>query len=192
MFVEGINRNVCFILHKSHCCCKSLVWNDFNLKKPLKALTFAPANETVNMKKYLLLLIPILFSIALQGNVTEIIRPEVPVSKTIRFSIFAAIDYTAPSYKHSKAQVLLSIWKYKGGEPELVWSQVIDQGQLRNYPNEESALFREVHINNVREKSEELVAGYKIIYNSKGSELSYDKGYLIPAGNKAKELTVAL
>lgn len=144
------------------------------------------------MKKYFLLLGPILFSIALQGNVTDIIKPETPVSKTVRFSIFAAIDYTSPLYKQSKAQVLLSVWKYKSGVPQLVWSQTIDEGQLKNYPGEAEALFREVNIANVREKSERLVAGYKIIYNSKGSELSYDKGFLIPSGSKAKELSVAL
>jgi hypothetical protein len=144
------------------------------------------------MKKSFLLLGPILFSIALQGNVTDIIKPENPVSKTVRFSVFAANDYTSPTYKQSKAKVLLSIWKYKGSNPELVWSHEIDEGTLRNYPTEESALFREVNINNVLERSERLVAGYKIIYNSKGSELSYDKGYIIPAGKKAKELPVSL
>ncbi|HEX8332971.1 MAG TPA: hypothetical protein VF622_10125 [Segetibacter sp.] len=144
------------------------------------------------MKKSFLLLGPILFSIALQGNVTDIIKPEIPVSKTIRFSVFAASDYTSPLYKQSKAKVLLSIWKYKGSSQQLVWSQVIDEGKLKNYPAEESALFREVNINNVLEKSERLVAGYKIIYNSKGSELSYDKGYIVPVGKKSKELPVSL
>jgi hypothetical protein len=144
------------------------------------------------MKKSFLLLGPILFSIALQGNVTDIIKPETPVSKTIRFSIFAATDYNSQSYRQSKAKVLLSIWKYKGANQELVWSHIIDEGKLNNYPLEDSALFREVSINDVREKSEKLVAGYKIIYNSKGSELSYDKGYLIPVGNKTKELPVSL
>lgn len=144
------------------------------------------------MKKSFLLLGPILFSIALQGNVRDIIKPEAPVSKTIRFSIFAADDYTSPLYKQSKAKVYLSIWKYKGSNYELVWSHIIDEGKLKNYPAEESALFREVKLNNVKEKSERLVAGYKIIYNSKGSELSYDKGYIIPVGSKAKELPVSL
>ena len=115
-----------------------------------------------------------------------------PVAKTIRFSIFATTDYDKPLYRESKAQILLSVWKYKRGVPELVWSHTIDQGHLKNYPIEESALFREIVINNVAEKSETLVAGYKIIYNSKGSELSYDKGYLVPVGDKAKELAVAL
>jgi len=145
------------------------------------------------MRKYLfLLLVPILFSIALQGNVRDIIKPEAPVSKTVRFSIFSAIDYKSPSYKNSKAQVLLSIWKYKNGNPELVWSQIVNEGGLKNYPAEENALFREININNVKERSERLVAGYKIIYNTKGSELSYEKGYLVPEGQEIKELPVSL
>lgn len=160
--------------------------------KPLKAVTFAPANETVVMKKYILLLGPILFSIALQGNVTDIIKPEVPVSKTIRFSVFAATDYSSSLYNHSKAKVHLSIWKYKNKESQLVWSGIIDKGDLKNYPLQHAALFKEVKINDVREKSETLVAGYKIIYNSKGSELSYDKGYRVTGGNSAKLLPIAL
>ena len=144
------------------------------------------------MKKYILLLGPILFSIALQGNVTDIIKPEIPVSKTVRFSVYSAIDYSSPLYKQSKAQVLLSLWKYKSGKQELVWTGIIDQGNLKNYPGEENALFREVTIRNVRERSETLVAGYKIVYNSKGSELSYDRGYKVPDGDKTRTIPVAL
>lgn len=144
------------------------------------------------MKKSFLLLGPILFSIALQGNVTDIIKPELPVSKTIRFSVFAATDYSSALYSQSKAKVLLSIWKYKGSVYELVWSDFIDEGKLKNYPAEENALFREVNLNNVREKSERLVIGYKIIYSSKGSQLSYDKGFIVPVGKKSKELPVSL
>lgn len=144
------------------------------------------------MKKSFLLLGPILFSIALQVNVTDIIKPELPVSKTIRFSVFAATDYSSPLYKDSKAKVLLSIWKYEGSAHKLLWSDIIDEGKLKNYPVEESALFREVILNNVREKSEKLVVGYKIILNSKGSELSYEKGFIVPVGKKSKELAVSL
>jgi hypothetical protein len=144
------------------------------------------------MKRSLLLLGPILFSIALQGNVTDIIKPEVPVSKTIRFSVFAATDYASVLYRQSKAKVLLSIWKYKGKDQQLMWSEIIDEGKLNNYPLEDDALFREIYIPQVYEKSERLVLSYKIIYNSKGSELSYEKGYYVPAGDKPKELPVAL
>ena len=88
------------------------------------------------MKRSLLLLGPILFSIALQGKVTDIIKPEVPVSKTVRFSVFAATDYTSALYHQSKAKVLLSIWKYKGKDQQVMWSEVIDEGKLKNYPLE--------------------------------------------------------
>ena len=133
-----------------------------------------------------------MFSIALQGNVTDIIKPEVPVSKTIRFSVFASTNYASALYHQSKAKVLLSIWKYKGKDQKLLWSEIIDEGKLNKYPLEEDALFREIYIPQVYEKSERLVLSYKIIYNSKGSELSYEKGYYVPAGDKPKELPVAL
>ena len=98
------------------------------------------------MKRSLLLIGPFLFSVALQGKVQDIIKPEQPVTKTIQFSIFAGSKYSSALYKQSKAKVELSIWKYSKSNTELVWHTTIDQGRLKNYPGADEAIFREVNV----------------------------------------------
>ncbi len=101
------------------------------------------------MKKCLLLLGPVLFSLALQGNVREMITPEKPMTKTIRFSVYASGNYSKSIYKQSEAKILLSIWKYKGQLREQVWEGTIDAGKLRDFPSADNALLREVNLYDV-------------------------------------------
>jgi hypothetical protein len=144
------------------------------------------------MKKLFLLVIPFLFSVAIQGNVKEIIMPEKAVEKTVRFSIYASSNYSTSVYRQSKAKILLSIWKYKKNRPELVWSATVDAGKLKNYPSADEALFREVKVFNVKEHREQLIANYRVIYDNKGSELFFDKAYLVPVGDSMKKLFIAI
>ena len=144
------------------------------------------------MKKFLLLLGPVLFSVALQGNVREMITPEKPMTKTIRFSVYASGNYSKSLYRQSKAKILMSIWKYKGSTREQIWEGTIDAGKLRDYPTAENPLFREVNLYDVKEHKQMLVAGYKVIYDSKGSTLAYDQGYIVPVGDSVKAVTVML
>ncbi|TDH23356.1 hypothetical protein EXU57_17960 [Segetibacter sp. 3557_3] len=144
------------------------------------------------MKKFLLLLGPVLFSLALQGNVREMITPEKPVQKTVRFSIYASSNYSKSLYKQSKAKIILSIWRYKGRSQEQIWEGTVDAGRLRNYPSAEDPLFREVNLFGVKEHKEMLVAAYKVMYDSKGSTLAYDRGYIVPVGDSTKSVTVRL
>ncbi len=144
------------------------------------------------MKKCFLLLGPILFSLALQGGVRKILMAEVPVRKTVCFSVYASTNYSTKLYKQSKAKILLSIWKYNRGKQQLVWSSTIDAGSLKNYPSADQALFKEVSIYNVKEKQEILVAGYKVIYDQKGSTIAYDKGYIVPVGDSTKMLSIPI
>lgn len=145
------------------------------------------------MKKCLLLvMVPILFSVALQGNVRNMINPEKPVQKTIQFSIYASSNYKKALYNHSKAKVLLSVWKYHGSSKTPVWQTIVDAGKLKNYPAADNALFREVSVYNVKDRKEVLVAGYKVIYDDKGSTLAYDMGYVVPTGKSTKQLSIRL
>ena len=144
------------------------------------------------MKRSLLLIGPFLFSVALQGKVQDIIKPEQPVTKTIQFSIFAGSKYSSALYKQSKAKVELSIWKYSKSNTELVWHTTIDQGRLKNYPGADEAIFREVNVHGILEGKETLVAGYKVIYDWKGSQLSYDKGKIVKKGAEANTVTVGI
>jgi hypothetical protein len=144
------------------------------------------------MKRSLLLIGPFLFSVALQGEVQDIVKPEQPVTKTVEFSVFVDSKYSSALYKQSKARVELSIWKYTSSYTELVWHTTIDEGKLKNYPSFDDAIFREVSIHGIIEGKETLVAGYKVIYDWKGSELSYDKGKWVTEGTKASKVKVGI
>ncbi len=144
------------------------------------------------MKRSLLLIGPFLFSVALQGEVQDIIKPEQPVTKTVQFSVFAGSKYSSSLYKHSKAKVELSIWKRNKSYTEMVWHATIDAGKLKNYPSFDSAIFKEVNVHGIIEGRETLIAGYKVIYDWKGSKLSYDRGKIVTEGTKANKVTVGI
>ena len=157
------------------------------------------------MKKSVLLIGPFLFSMALQGGVKTLkggvrslqgevknLIVEKPVTKTVQFAIFKQSGYSGKLYKQSKAKVFLSIWKCNGNNEEIVWSSTIDAGNLKNYPIEAKALFREVTLHNIKERKETLIAGYKITYDSKGSKLSYERGNVINVGDTVNTLKIPI
>jgi hypothetical protein len=114
-------------------------------------------------------------AIALQGKITSVIVPEKLVTKTVEFSMFLANNYTAPIFKKSSAKIVLTVYKLKGNSQEILWQIVVDKGNLKNYPSYEKSLFRKVSIYNIHEQSESVVASYKVIYDTRGSEFSYAK-----------------
>ncbi len=145
------------------------------------------------MKKSLLLIGPILFSLALQGGAKYLLISEKLLTKTIQFSIYTDADYSFDVYKNSNAMVELSVWKFTTKDPELLWCDTVNAGNLKYIPSEADQLYREVSIHNVKDSKEVLVANYKVIYESRGgSKLSYDKGFVVEKGPKPKQVRVLM
>jgi hypothetical protein len=144
------------------------------------------------MKKSILVLGPFLFSLALQGKVQEIMKPAKPVVKTVQFSVFAGSSYSNVLYNQLEGKVLLSVWKYNGNCQELLWQCIVDEGKLKDYPGSDKAIFREVSIYGISERKETLVAGYEVIYDTKGSKMFYNKGKILPVGDKDFKLNISI
>ncbi len=146
------------------------------------------------MKKSVCILAFLILSgaVGLYGKKISVMMFEKPESKTVRFSVFAGTDYSTSLYKKSKAKVILSIYKYRGNSQQLVWEGMIDQGNIKNYPTSEKPLFREVSVKNVYDRKEKLAAFYTVIYDSKGSKLSYEDGINLSDGNATDSLRISI
>ncbi|MCW3105635.1 MAG: hypothetical protein JWQ09_141 [Segetibacter sp.] len=146
------------------------------------------------MKKGILLISAIIMSsaIGLYGKKISYMIYERPSVKTVEFSVSLGSDYSAPLYKKSKAHVYLSIYKFSNNNSEIVWEGTVDKGNIKNYPSASDPLYRKVTIHNVYESRETLVASYKVIYNSKESELSYEDGIILSKEMKSDILNIKI
>lgn len=129
---------------------------------------------------------------ALYGKKINKMIFEKPEVKTVQFSIYAGGDYSSKLYRKSKAKVILSIYKYSNNNREMVWQGNIEQMDIKSYPSNENPLFREVRVYNVFESSETLVASYQVIYDSKGSELSYEDGTVLSKGVSDDKVSISI
>jgi len=146
------------------------------------------------MKKGICVLAAFLISGAasLYGKKIRQMISEKPENKTISFSVFAGTDYSAPLYRKQKARVILTICRFKGGKQEIIWQEVIDKGNINNYPDSSKVLYREVSVNNVFDSKEIVAAYYKVLYNSKGSKISYENGISLLPGSRSDSLQISI
>ena len=118
-------------------------------------------------------------TIALQGKMTTLLIKEKVVTKTAVFSIFQASNYSSKLYKKSNAKIVLTVYKITGNLQKTLWETIIDRGNLRNYPLIIKPLYRKLSFYNIYEQTEDIVASYKVIYNTRGSEFSYEQNCLL-------------
>lgn len=146
------------------------------------------------MKKGIFILVIFLFTgiMGMYGKRIRHIIAEKPETKTIRFSVFAGTDYSTSLYNKSKAKIILSVYRYSGNKQELVWEGEIDKGYIKNYPAGANPLFKEVTVYNVYDRHETLGAFYKVIYDYKGSKLSYEEGLSLSAGSITDSLRIPI
>jgi hypothetical protein len=146
------------------------------------------------MKKGISILMVFLFSgaMALYGKKISHIITAKPVTKTIRFLVFTGTDYSSSLYKKSNAKVILTICRFYDDKQQIVWEGVIDKGSIKNYPSSPNSLFREVSVYNIFDRTETLAAYYKVIYDYKGSKMSYEEGLSLSAGSGADSLKISI
>jgi hypothetical protein len=128
---------------------------------------------------------------SLYGKKISHLISEKPSNKTVCFSVFAT-DYSAPIFKKSKAKVILTICKFNNGQQEVVWEGVIDETNVKDYPRKSKSLYREVCIHNVYDGKETLAAYYQVIYDVKGSKMSYLDGVSLSKGSHTDSLQVSI
>lgn len=146
------------------------------------------------MRKGIFILVMFLFTgvMALYGKkISYIITPR-PTTKTVRFSVFAGTDYSTPLYKKSKAKIVLTIVKFYGDKQEVIWEGLIDEGSIKNYPAADKPVFREVSVHNIYDNTETVAAYYNVIYDYKGSKISYEEGLTLSAGSNEDSLRIGI
>jgi hypothetical protein len=121
-----------------------------------------------------------------------LIAPEKPVTKTVEIAIYSGADYSQEIYKNSKAQVQVTVSKYKNNKFEVVYTTTVEAGSLSQLPSANNAMVKAIEVNNFYEKQEILVAKYTISYESDGAVLSYNRYVLLPDGKGKKALAVTI
>lgn len=146
------------------------------------------------MRKGIFILVIFLFTgiIGMYGSRIRQIIAEKSETKTIRFSVFAGTDYSKSIYNKSNAKIFLSVYKYNRGKQELVWEHEIDKGSVKNYPSILKSVFREVTVYNVYDRNETLAAFYRVVYDYKGSMLSYQEGISLSKGSITDSLKISI
>jgi hypothetical protein len=128
---------------------------------------------------------------SLYGKRISYIISEKPSNKTVRFSVFAT-DYSAPIFKKSKAKVTLTICRFYNGKQEIVWEGVVDEKGVKDYPTRNKPVYREVCIHNIYDQKETLAAYYEVVYDFKGSKMSYVDGISLSKGSGTDSLRVSI
>ena len=105
---------------------------------------------------------------------------EVPISRTISFSLYKGSNYTSQIYKSSSATINIAIWKIRNASQDLVWDTTIDAKQLSKYPLFKKAISKTVTIPHIYKRKDHLEINYVLTYNSKGSILKIpSEGYFL-------------
>ena len=96
---------------------------------------------------------------------------EIPVSKTVSFSLYKGSNYNSKAYKASSVQIDIIIEKVKDETRTKIWDTTLDAKLLSKYPLLKKAISKTVIIPGMYESKDHLEISYFLIYNSNGSIL---------------------
>jgi hypothetical protein len=130
--------------------------------------------------------------VTLHGKKITHLISEKPENKTVRFSVFAGTDYSGSLYKKTKTKVNLTIVRFSNDKQEIVWEGVVDEGRVKNYPSMYKPLYKQVRVYNVYDRNQTLAAYYEVVYESKGSRMSYMQGITLSRGSKVDSLQISI
>ena len=97
---------------------------------------------------------------------------EIPVSKTVSFSLYKGSNYNSKAYKESLAQIDIVIEKVNEECRTEIWDTTLATKLLSKYPLFEKAISKTVIIPEMYESKDHLEISYNLIYNSNGSVLT--------------------
>jgi hypothetical protein len=97
---------------------------------------------------------------------------EIPVTKTVSFSLYKGSNYNSKAYKESSAQIDIIIEKVSTENRTKIWDTTVDAKLLSKYPLFKKAISKTVIIPGIYESREHLEISYILIYNSNGSILT--------------------
>lgn len=125
--------------------------------------------KTTTMKLTFILITFFLFS--LSSCKKEKVPPpaEIPIQKEVTYHIFAAKDYSAPTYQNIKADLRLQvrIIDYKTGEMKLVWDSTFSTRKITAFPSYDNKLVIKKVIP-IRDSHEKLNGSYSVRYDVDG------------------------
>jgi hypothetical protein len=118
---------------------------------------------------------------------------ELPVSKTVEFSVYQAADYSGSVYNGVQAEVRLTISKQTANNSHVIlWDTLMPYQNLRAYPSTQAPLLISKQFS-VLQNSEQLRFGKVIRYKDALNQISLvATGEDIPASVNTKSVQVDL
>lgn len=114
-----------------------------------------------------------------------------PVEKNIAFAFYKESDYAADVYKNTLASVHIKIEKVSKENRAVVFEKTFDAITVKDYPSLQEAVAQTVKISNVFDSKEHIEVSYTLTYNSKGSELQMQSGFVVK-DNKPEKLYIGI
>ena len=97
---------------------------------------------------------------------------EIPVAKTISFSLYKGSKYNSIAYKKSSVQIDIIIEKVSEESRTKVWDTTLDTKLLSKYPLFKKAISKTIIIPEIYESNDHWEISYVLIYNSNVSILT--------------------
>ena len=150
-------------------------------------------SNTFIMKKHLLYVtVAMVLAIAAMGKqVIALITPAKPVEKSVSFALYKEGNYAADIYNNTSARVHVVIEKVSDKSRKKVWDKTFDAQMLKQYPTLQEAMAQTVNIPNVFDAKEHLEITYTLTYNTKGSELQMQNGFIVK-GNDTNKVYIGI
>ena len=117
---------------------------------------------------------------------------EIPVEKSIAFSVYRANNYSSDVYSQTSAQVHVIIEKVSKHGRTIVWEKTMDARLLKQYPTVDQATSQKIIVPGIFDKKEHLEIKYVLIYDSKGSQLEMQDGKVVSTGTKSGRLDISI
>ncbi|MBG9375131.1 hypothetical protein I5907_02745 [Panacibacter sp. DH6] len=109
-----------------------------------------------------------------------------PVEKNIAFAFYKESDYAADVYRNTLASVHIKIEKVSKGRRSVVFQKTFDAITVKDYPSLQEAVAQTVKISNVFDAREHIEVSYILTYNSAGSELQMQSGFVVKGSGTEK------
>lgn len=137
----------------------------------------------------------LLLAVASCSKDNETTVPETPTSKSVRFRIFQAQDYSAPRFDGVQAELRISLAREnkRTGATTVAWDTTFTMRSLRNFPATTTPLELTRTVSNIFESREVLRVSRSIRYlNPDNSTSMNGRGETVPEGTREARFDISL
>ncbi len=120
------------------------------------------------------------------------ILPEKPEVKEVNLNIGTEKRYALPVYANAVADVQITITKWHGNTPSLLWEKTLNNIQLKENAGLDKIEAQSVTIPNISNRRDRIVVKYLVTYKDQGSEVQLAYYADLTKGDKEDSVDVTI